>query len=162
MIIAAKRLKPVLNYSVEHIAKLVELYSTQQAKDCDVFCRKLVERKIYCETDYAEYFKNNHTDEFPRWPMVAITGFTWDKLVEYCTTSYTWEQAETVITSLLTDEHLAKLKAIHSSVKKIKYLSQLDEKINISLLDGLKQSQNPVIRKLFEPQLRIMVGKHSG
>lgn len=159
MIIAAKRLKQVRHYSVEHIAELVELYSTQQAKDCDVFCRKLTERKIYCEADYTECFKNNHTDEFPRWPTVTIAGFTWDKLTAYSATryitdGYTLEQAEAAIISLLTDERLIKIKALHSSQKKIKYLSQLDEKINISLLDQLKQSQNPVIRKLFSNTTR--------
>ena len=129
--------KEDLDYSVDGIVRIIEKYTSRGLNETEIFIKKLKNLNIYSETEYRKRF--NELDGFPEFPDVELNKFSWDLLIK-CKEPYDYEECVSRILELIPVE-LDNLKEIASKKDKLIHLYKIDNKINVSLFDKLREDR---------------------
>jgi superfamily II DNA/RNA helicase len=149
-----KKLHDNFEYSIDGIVKMVEVYTSKGLNKVAAFIKRLHNLDIYSMSEYHKKIKE-YTENYPEHPLVDLPGFQWADLVK-CDNPYDLDECTNKVLELYETEK-DNLKKIRTSIDKLIYLHKLDPKIDIKLLENLKD--NPKLSKKLNLLFNSVVGR---
>jgi superfamily II DNA or RNA helicase len=129
-----------IKYSVEGIAKLIEIYDSKNRTQN--FINRLKSFNIRSKTDYM-----NCGIELTKTPELDYKGFTWESLID-CHNPYDNEMCIERVKELIKTER-EKLEQIGEKKDRLIYLYKIDNRINPELFEAIKDI--PGIKFILNP-----------
>jgi hypothetical protein len=148
------RLQGNFDYSIDGIVKMVEVYTSKGLNKVAAFIKRLHNLDIYSMSEYHKKIKE-YSEDCPEHPLVDLPGFQWSDLVK-CDNPYDLDECTNKVLELYETEK-DKLKKISTSIDRLIYLHKLDNRIDIKLLEQLKN--NTKISKKLNLLFNLVVGR---